>query len=225
MFECSALVKEYGLGEEEPAYRALAGVDLKIGDGEFIAVTGPSGCGKSTLLHLLGALDRPSAGLCAIAGQDTRALDDDSLSRLRRDKIGFVFQAFHLLPRLSALDNVCLPMVYARRSRRERQERARELLDQVGLGGKWRSTPLQLSGGERQRVAIARALANDAPTLLADEPTGNLDTRTGLGILDLFERLGASGKTVVLVSHDPAVAARAGRRIRLSDGRVAEGAA
>jgi putative ABC transport system ATP-binding protein len=220
MFSCRNLVKDYRTNLTEPAFRALDGIDLEIREGEFVAVTGPSGCGKSTLLHLLGALDRPTAGSCRIDGRETRSLSDSALSALRREKIGFVFQSFHLLPRLSALDNVCLPMVYARVPRRERIERARRLLDEIGLAGRGRSTPLELSGGERQRVAIARALANEPAALLADEPTGNLDTHTGQGILELFGRLNDAGRTVVLVTHDPGIARRAGRVVRLKDGRV-----
>ena len=220
MFRCETMSRVYRASPDEPGYRALDGLDLHVRKGEFVAVVGPSGCGKSTLLHLLGALDRPTSGLCRIDGRPTNGLSDAELSALRGAKIGFVFQAFNLLPRLSSVDNVCLPMTYAGMPRTERRERARRLLESVGLSAKLKSTPLELSGGERQRVAIARALANDPPALLADEPTGNLDTHTGHGVLELFERLHREGKTIVLVTHDTGIAARAQRIIRIQDGKI-----
>jgi len=222
MFFCKALTKVYRESPAQAGFTALDGVDLELGRGEFVAVVGPSGCGKSTLLHLLGALDRPTSGSCVVAGRETGQLSDTELSRLRRQEIGFVFQFFHLLPRLSAYDNVALPMVYAGLPRRERRERAQRLLEMVGLAGKGHSTPLELSGGERQRVAIARALANDPQAILADEPTGNLDTRTGHGITELFQRLYAEGRTVVVATHDASIASRAGRIVHLRDGRIVE---
>jgi putative ABC transport system ATP-binding protein len=182
---------------------------------------GPSGCGKSTLLNILGLLDRPTGGKYLLEGAETARLSDAQITGLRRARIGFVFQAFNLLPRLSALENVALPMAYAGTGVDERRARARELLTRVGLGRKAENTPLQLSGGERQRVGIARALANKPALLLADEPTGNLDSKSSVEILALFKELNAEGMTVVLVTHDPAIGAAAGRVIRIKDGALA----
>ncbi|MBI4425436.1 MAG: ABC transporter ATP-binding protein, partial [Elusimicrobia bacterium] len=179
---------------------------------------GPSGCGKSTLLNLLGLLDRPTSGRYVLGGEDTGALTDAQRTAQRRQRIGFVFQAFNLLPRLSALENVCLPMAYAGVPRREREERGRGLLERVGLGGKGEHTPLELSGGERQRVGIARALSNRPALLLADEPTGNLDSGSSAEILALFAELHREGMTTVLVTHDPSIGASAQRLLRLKDG-------
>ncbi len=210
------LTKVYGSGET--AYPALRGVSLEIRPGQFLAVMGPSGCGKSTLLHLVGLLDRPTSGRLALMGEPMDSLSDAQRTRMRREKIGFVFQAFNLLLRHSAIENVCLPMGYAGVPRRERELRAQELLERVGLGSKARSTPLELSGGERQRVAIARALANRPSLLLADEPTGNLDSRSSAGIISLLGELNAAGMTVVLVTHDQQVAQRAQGVLRMKDG-------
>ena len=202
-------------------YQALKGVSFSVAKGEFTAIMGPSGCGKSTLLNILGLLDRPTGGKYLLEGAETARLSDAEITGLRRARIGFVFQAFNLLPRLSALENVALPMAYAGQGVEERRARARELLTRVGLGRKAENTPLQLSGGERQRVGIARALANRPALLLADEPTGNLDSKSSVEILALFKELNAEGMTVVLVTHDPAIGAAAGRVIRIKDGALA----
>ena len=221
MIRLSSIVKRYGpIGQP-----ALNGVDLEIRRGEFIAITGPSGCGKSSLLHILGCLDRPTSGSYEFDGQETASLSDDALSRMRLARFGFVFQAFFLLPRLSALDNVCLPLVYAGLPRAERIERARKILERVGLQGKTHRPPTQLSGGESQRVAIARALANRPALLLADEPTGNLDSRTGREVFELFRELHADGMTVIVVTHDPNIAAQAERRLRMQDGKIVDSVA
>ena len=213
---CEELVRIYDGG-----YQALCGVSFAIENGEFAAIMGPSGCGKSTLLNILGLLDQPTSGRYRLEGTPTAGLPDSARTGLRRSKIGFVFQAFNLLPRLSALENVCLPMAYAGLSRDEQKTRAAELLGRVGLGGKSSHTPLQLSGGERQRVGIARALSNRPALLLADEPTGNLDSKSSTEILALFKELNAGGMTIVLVTHDPAIGAAAARVIRVKDGRLA----
>jgi len=202
-------------------YQALKGVSFSVAKGDFTAIMGPSGCGKSTLLNILGLLDRPTGGKYLLEGAETARLDDAEITALRRSRIGFVFQAFNLLPRLSALENVALPMAYAGAEVDERRARARELLTRVGLGAKVENTPLQLSGGERQRVGIARALANKPALLLADEPTGNLDSKSSVEILALFKELNAEGMTVVLVTHDPAIGAAAGKVIRIKDGLLA----
>jgi putative ABC transport system ATP-binding protein len=198
---------------------ALRGVSLSVGPGELVAIVGPSGSGKSTLLNLMGALDRATSGVVRIHGQDLAVLDDDGITALRRDRIGFVFQFFNLLPTLSALENVMLPSLLAGRRTREVRETARAQLAAVGLEKRTGHRPDQLSGGEMQRVAIARALAADPPLVLADEPTGNLDTRTGEGVLDLLT--GAAGaRTVVLVTHDTRIAQRADRVLSIRDGVV-----
>ncbi len=213
---CRELVRLYDGG-----YQALRGVSFSVGQGEFAAIMGPSGCGKSTLLNILGLLDAPTSGSYRLEGVDTAGLSDSERTERRRRRIGFVFQAFNLLPRLSALDNVCLPMAYDGLALDKRRARARELLERVGLGAKVAHTPLQLSGGERQRVGIARALANKPALLLADEPTGNLDSKSSAEILALFKELHAGGMTIVLVTHDPAIGAAAQRTIRLRDGQLA----
>ncbi len=202
------------------AFTALTDVNITIAAGDYIALTGPSGSGKSTLMHLLGCLDTPSQGRVIFQGRDTGTLDDTALAALRNRSIGFVFQNFNLLPRLSAQANVELPMIYAGVSRSERARRAAELLAMVGLENRRNNRPGELSGGEMQRVAIARALANRPALILADEPTGNLDSRTGAGVMKLFDELAAAGNTIVLVTHDAAVAGHAGRQIRICDGRI-----
>ncbi|MEO0071485.1 MAG: ABC transporter ATP-binding protein [candidate division WOR-3 bacterium] len=212
------MTKIYSLGKT--SVRALDGVSLEIEEGEYVALMGPSGSGKSTLMHILGCLDRPTSGIYRFNGQDTAFLNDTELARLRNQKFGFVFQNFNLLPRLSALANVQLPMLYAGVNRRERINRAVELLNMVGLGDRVNHRPSELSGGEMQRVAIARALANKPTVLLADEPTGNLDSKTGGEIMNIFDRLAREGNTIVLVTHDPTVARYARRLIRLQDGKV-----
>jgi putative ABC transport system ATP-binding protein len=227
ILEARSAVKEYPLaggapnGDGSHVVAALRGVDLRIAPGEFVAIVGPSGCGKSTLLNLLAGIDDPTAGAVRRLGQDLHALDERARSRLRLEQIGFVFQRFHLLAVLSALENVELPMAEAGVPRAERRARARELLDYVGLGARTRHRPPQLSGGEQQRVAIARALANRPAVVLADEPTGELDQRTGEEIIRLFERLNQEqGTTLVVVTHDRSVASRAHRTIEMRDGRV-----
>jgi putative ABC transport system ATP-binding protein len=214
--------------EGEVTVHALRGVSISIGRGEHVALTGPSGSGKSTLMHILGCLDRPTSGSVRVGGNDLATLSDDRLAELRNRLIGFVFQQFHLLPRLTALGNVELPLVYGGGAggggsvaRRERRERARRALEAVELSHRADHIPAKLSGGERQRVAIARALVTEPAVILADEPTGNLDTRVGGEILGIFDRLVRErGVTLVVVTHDPAVAARAPRVVKLVDGRI-----
>ena len=212
---CEELRRVYDGG-----YTALHGVSFTVGSGEFVAIMGPSGCGKSTLLNILGLLDRPSGGRYLLEEHEPAKLSDARLTALRRDRIGFVFQAFNLLPRLSAIENVSLPMAYAGVDADERRERAQKLLERVGLGAKGEKTPLSLSGGERQRVGIARALSNRPALLLADEPTGNLDSKSSVDILGLFKELHGEGMTIVLVTHDAAIGASAQRLIRIRDGRL-----
>ncbi|MCS7275383.1 MAG: ABC transporter ATP-binding protein [Candidatus Bipolaricaulota bacterium] len=200
---------------------ALDDVSFSIAEGEFVAIMGPSGSGKSTLMNLIGCLDKPTTGMISINGTDISRLNDRQLARLRGSQIGFVFQTFNLIPRINALANVMLPMTFTNRlSGRERQQRAEQLLQSVGLGARMHHLPNELSGGERQRVAIARALANDPKIILADEPTGNLDTKTGKAILDLFVELHRNGRTIVVVTHDANVASYARRIIRLLDGKI-----
>jgi ABC-type lipoprotein export system ATPase subunit len=210
------LRKEYGKGEG--LVRAVDGVDLDIGAGETVAVMGPSGCGKSTLLHLLGGLDRPSGGAVSLNGRRIDDLGEKALARLRRTDVGFVFQAFHLMEELTAVENVELSALLAGRSPRAARRRAVDLLEQVGLADRGRFLPSALSGGQRQRVAIARALSNEPLVVLADEPTGNLDSAATLDVLQLFERLHESGQTLVVVTHDARIAATADRMISMRDG-------
>jgi putative ABC transport system ATP-binding protein len=220
MISVRGLTKIYRMGDEEVA--ALAGVDLSIDRGDYVAVTGPSGSGKSTLMNILGGLDRPTSGTYTFEGEPVAEFDDDELASFRNRRIGFVFQSFQLLPRLTALQNVELPMIYAGMAPAERRERAGELLGRVGLGGRAGHRPNQLSGGQQQRVAIARALANQPDLLQADEPTGALDQATGQEVLALFETLNRGGLTLIIVTHDGQVAARAKRRVAFLDGRIAE---
>jgi len=212
------LQKTYQL--EEQTVHALRGVDIDVATGDYVAIVGPSGCGKSTLLQLLGGIDTPTAGTVQLLGTRLDTLDDRALTRLRLTRLGFVFQRFHLLPVLSAAENVELPMAEAGIAVARRRERARELLEYVGLGARSRHRATQLSGGEMQRVAIARALANQPAVILADEPTGELDAATGREILGLFRRLNREGTTLVVVTHDDRLAAEAGRVIRMLDGRI-----
>ncbi|NLG68086.1 MAG: ABC transporter ATP-binding protein [Firmicutes bacterium] len=210
--------KVYGRGES--AVVALRDVDLTVAPGEYVAITGPSGSGKSTLMHLLGCLDRPTSGKILIEGQDVTRLSEPRLAALRNRRIGFVFQSFHLMPRETVLRNVEWPLIYAGLPPARRRERALQVLSQVGMAHRVRHRPQELSGGERQRVAIARALVNDPAFILADEPTGNLDSANGEQVLALLEELNAQGRTVILVTHDMGIAHRARRLIRVRDGRV-----
>ena len=218
MIEVEDLTKVYQMGEE--TVPALAGVSVSITRGEYVAVVGPSGSGKSTLMNILGGLDRPSSGAYRFEGEDVGRFTDDELASFRRRRIGFVFQSFQLLPRLTALQNVELPMVYAGLGAPERKARASELLTRVGLGARMGHRPTQLSGGQQQRVAIARSLANRPDLLLADEPTGALDSATGVEVLQLFAELNADGLTLAIVTHDPDVAAQAHRRVAFRDGHI-----
>ena len=212
------VTKLYRMGPER--IRALDAVDIQIGVNEYVAVMGHSGSGKSTLLNLLGCLDRPTSGTYELDGTPTTKLGASALAKVRNRQIGFVFQSFELMARASALQNVALPLIYADCSWRERRRRAREALQRVGLGDRMRHRPNQLSGGQMQRVAIARALVTRPSILLADEPTGNLDSRTGTEILALFEQLHSDGQTIIIVTHEPDVAAHATRVLTMQDGRI-----
>ena len=218
MIRMRSICRDFRLGDE--TVHALASVDLDVADGEMIALMGPSGSGKSTLLNIIGCLDSPSSGSYSLAGEETSGLSEGRLADIRQRRIGFVFQSFHLVPRLTGLKNVELPMVFAGVSSSERKERARGALHSVGLDHRMNHRPDQLSGGERQRVAIARSMVMKPDLLLADEPTGNLDTRAGNEIISVIEEMNRSGLTVVLVTHDATLAARAQRVVRLVDGRV-----
>lgn len=217
MIEMRSIVKRYGEGET--VVEALRSVDLRIDEGEFVAIVGPSGCGKSTLMNIAGCLDQPTDGQYLLDGQDVSGLDDQALSHVRSAKIGFVFQSFILLPRTTALENVELPLMYAREPV-DGHERARQLLADVGLGERINHMPTELSGGQQQRVAIARALIADPAMLLADEPTGALDTRAGLEVVSIFQRLNRQGRTIVMVTHDLELARHARRIISLADGAI-----
>ncbi|MBM3985202.1 MAG: ABC transporter ATP-binding protein [Planctomycetes bacterium] len=224
VIELHEVSKTYRMGEMD--VRPLQGVSLAIANGELVAIRGASGSGKTTLLNLIGCLDRPTSGRYMLAGQDVSGLSRDELARVRHETFGFVFQSFALLGRTSALENVELPLLYGNPPpARERHARARRMLERVGLGDRMGHHPGQLSGGQQQRVAIARALVTQPRVLLADEPTGNLDTRAGADILQLFSELNAEGLTILIVTHDPAVAARARRVINVRDGRILEAAA
>ena len=220
LIETHDLWKTYLMGSEE--IHALSGVTLSIERGEYVAIMGPSGSGKSTLMNLIGCLDTPSKGSYLLNDKQVSQMDDDELARIRNEEIGFVFQTFNLLPRATALHNVELPLVYAGVPSAERQKRARGSLDKVELGDRMMHRPNQLSGGQRQRVAIARALVNNPSILLADEPTGNLDSKTGVEIMALFERLHHAGNTIVLVTHEADIAAHAHRVLHIRDGKISD---
>jgi putative ABC transport system ATP-binding protein len=219
MIKAEQLVKTYNLGGD--IIRALDGIDFSIHVGEMVAITGPSGSGKSTLMHIIGCLDRPDSGRYFLAGQDVSKMNRNELAEVRNRRIGFIFQTFNLLPRLSALENVELPLLYA--GRREAKQQARAALEMVNLSDRMKHEPNQLSGGQRQRVAVARALVTDPAILLADEPTGNLDSKTGIEILALFKRLNAEGRTIIVVTHDMEVARHCQRQIHLKDGQIVNG--
>lgn len=212
--------KVYKMGKVD--VEALRGIDLEIEEGEYVAVLGPSGSGKSTLMHIIGCLDRPTSGRYYLDGREVSRLSPSQLAEIRNTKVGFVFQSFNLLPHATALENVELPMIYRRMRAKERKKRAKMLLDMLGLGERASHRPSELSGGEQQRVAIARALANDPQILLADEPTGNLDSKSGEEVVKMFDDLWRQGRTIVVVTHDPAVAERAERIVRLLDGRIVQ---
>jgi putative ABC transport system ATP-binding protein len=218
LIETIDLWKTYIMGTEE--IHALRGVSIQIERGEYVAIMGPSGSGKSTLMNLIGCLDTPSKGTYQLNGKQVSEMNDDELARIRNEEIGFVFQTFNLLPRATALHNVELPLIYAGITAKTRVERASVALDKVELGDRKTHRPNQLSGGQRQRVAIARALVNNPSILLADEPTGNLDSKTGVEIMGLFARLHEAGNTIVLVTHEPEVAQHAHRAIHIRDGQV-----
>ncbi len=220
LIETEDLWKTYQMGDEQ--IHALRGVTLQIDRGEYLAIMGPSGSGKSTLMNLIGCLDTPSKGRYLLNGKEVSTMNDNELARIRNEEIGFVFQTFNLLPRATALHNVELPLVYAGVAKKDRIERAKAALEKVELTSRMHHRPNELSGGQRQRVAIARALVNNPSILLADEPTGNLDSKTGIEIMALFERLHAAGNTIVLVTHEADVAAQAHRVISIRDGAVAK---
>lgn len=212
------LRKIYTLGEQE--IQALRGVNLVIEEGDFVAIMGPSGSGKSTMMNVIGCLDQPTSGECYLDGQPLSKANDDELAIIRNQKIGFVFQSFNLLPRTTAVENVELPLLYAGVSGKERRERAIQALNSVGLGQRLNNKPNELSGGQQQRVSIARALVNNPVILMADEPTGALDTRTSVEIMHIFQQLNEAGKTIILVTHEPDIAEYAKRVIRFRDGQI-----
>ena len=218
VIDIKAIRRDFPLGQE--IVKVLKGIDLQIEKGEYVALMGPSGSGKSTLMNLLGCLDTPTAGSYLLSGHDVSNMSDDELAEIRNKEIGFVFQTFNLLPRTTALDNVALPMVYAGTSKTQRTKRAQEVLTEVGLADRMDHRPNQLSGGQRQRVAVGRALVNKPSIILADEPTGNLDSKTSLEIMALFDAIHAQGNTVIVVTHEEEVAQHAHRVIRLRDGLV-----
>jgi putative ABC transport system ATP-binding protein len=218
LIETNDLWKTYVMGSEE--IHALRGVSIQIERGEYVAIMGPSGSGKSTLMDLIGCLDTPSKGSYMLNGKQVSKMNDDELARIRNEEIGFVFQTFNLLPRATALHNVELPLIYAGVRSKDRIDRARQALEKVDLGDRKTHRPNQLSGGQRQRVAVARALVNNPSILLADEPTGNLDSKTGVEIMGLFKRLHESGNTIILVTHEADIAAFADRVIYIRDGQV-----
>ena len=218
VIEISAVRKFYEMGEQ--LVKALNGVDLTINRNEYVALMGPSGSGKSTLMNMLGCLDTPTSGAYLLNNENVSELIDDELAEIRNKEIGFVFQTFNLIPRLSALENVALPLVYSGMKKSARLDKAQQVLESVGLGDRTDHKPNELSGGQRQRVAVARALVNDPSIILADEPTGNLDSKTSIEIMALFEQIHNNGNTVILVTHEPDIAEHAHRIIRLRDGLI-----
>lgn len=218
MVKLSKVNKMYLSGEV--SFQALKNINLEVKKGEFLAVIGASGSGKSTLMNIIGLLDHPTSGNYTLDGKDTSRLGENILAQIRNKKIGFVFQSFNLLSRTSALENVALPLIYAGFSRQERLEKAKLALEQVGLGDKLNSRPNQLSGGQQQRVAIARALVNNPELILADEPTGNLDTKSGIEIMKILDTLHKAGKTIIMITHEEDIAKHAKKRIRLKDGKI-----
>jgi putative ABC transport system ATP-binding protein len=220
LIETEDLWKTYQMGEE--AIHALRGVSIHLDRGEYVAIMGPSGSGKSTLMNLIGCLDTPSKGRYLLNGKEVSQMNDNELARIRNEEIGFVFQTFNLLPRATALHNVELPLVYAGIAKKDRLERAKLALDRVELTPRMHHRPNELSGGQRQRVAIARALVNDPSILLADEPTGNLDSKTGVEIMALFDKLHTAGNTIVVVTHEADIAAHAHRIVSIRDGQIAK---
>jgi len=218
LIEIQDVHKIYDMGDDK--VRALDGVSIVIHEGEYVAIMGPSGSGKSTLMNLIGCLDTPTSGSYKLKGTEVAGMTDDELAAIRNGEIGFIFQTFNLLPRSDAVQNVELPLVYAGVPRRERRERAQESLKAVGLGDRMHHRPNEMSGGQRQRVAVARALVNRPSILMADEPTGNLDSKTGDEIMSLMDQLHAQGRTIILVTHEEDLALRAARVVRLRDGRV-----
>jgi putative ABC transport system ATP-binding protein len=220
VIELVGITKVYQLGGH--AYPALSDVSMSIARNEFLALTGASGSGKSTMMNILGCLDTPTSGRYTLDGEEVAGLDEDELASIRNRKVGFVFQNFYLMPRMTAIDNVAQPLIYRGIAPSQRRAHAQAALGRVGLGDRMGHRPNEMSGGQRQRVAVARALVGHPELLLADEPTGNLDSRTAGEILDLFAQLHAEGQTVVIVTHDPNVAARCHRKVRLHDGRIAE---
>jgi putative ABC transport system ATP-binding protein len=220
MISITGLEKTYRIGDNE--YPVLKGISLDIEEGEFIALMGPSGSGKSTLMNIVGCLDRPTKGRFILLGKDISQTSDDELARIRREVLGFIFQTFNLIGRISVLKNVEMPMVLAEVPREERRSRAIELLESVGLGHRLDFSPLRISGGERQRVAIARALANDPKIIIADEPTGNLDLKSSNEVMRIMNNLNKEGRTIIMVTHNPEITENCSRVIRLRDGRILE---
>ncbi len=214
------ICKSYIMGEEE--LEVLHNINLSVSSGEFLSILGPSGSGKSTMMNIIGCLDVPTSGTYFLSGNDINHLNEVELARVRNREIGFVFQSFYLLPRMTALQNVELPLIYSGLSYQQRQRRAKEILEKVGLGDKVKNLPNQLSGGQQQRVAIARALVTEPSILLADEPTGALDQKTGIAVMELFEEINAEGRTIIMITHDTAIAQRAKRVVQILDGRITE---
>jgi putative ABC transport system ATP-binding protein len=221
IIETVDLWKEYNLGDR--VIPVLKGINLLVEEGEFVAIMGPSGAGKSTLMHILGCLDIPTQGRYVLDGEDVSLMDDDRLARARNQKLGFVFQAFYLIPWATALENVMLPFLYSGEASRDARKRAAEAMERMGLGDRLQHRPSELSGGQQQRVAIARALVSNPALILADEPTGNLDSASSREVMGIFQEMNLEGRTIVLITHNQEVAAYASRRVLLRDGRIMEG--